>query len=590
MKKFPLNKPVISMGRQSGNDIVLNFDFISREHAKIFNGNEIILKDAGSTNGTYVENEIVNEVKLEIGDSFNLGGIEFFLRKGDLDEFKTARELNPILDLINRNFSKESDSKTKYRSDIFSEILKNIGFKIMKGERFSVILSQISSYTSNINNFGSLVYICEDNENVNVIFSVENFKGALELVDLVLSETQDIFSNLHLFSPVPGNTHRFYSFPVKEPEDSNAAFLYFPLNSEKREDKNIEKFLNILSRELTMASNFLYEGEEVIVGNNGNTLNKTERIIIANRKMKNLVDQSLKISPSDVFILIEGESGTGKELFAKLIHNNSKRKKQKFVAINCAAIPETLLESELFGTEKGAYTGAYEKRKGKFEIASGGTLALDEIGDMPVNLQAKLLRVLQEHEFYRIGGTVPIKIDLRIISITNMNLRDLIKEKKFRSDLYYRLVHHKISIPPLRDRREDIPLLIDYFTSKYSSQIEKKIKGYSVKSFKTLSEYNWPGNVRQLENEIMRLVNLVDEKENIGYDLLSEEIKEKGTDEISKDIFEAVARGETGSEKAFIEKMLSDNNWNKSKTAIALNMTYQGLHKKMKRLKIKKPE
>ena len=190
--------------------------------------------------------------------------------------------------------------------------------------------------------------------------------------------------------------------------------------------------------------------------------------------MKELIQQAKKIASSDIFVLIQGESGTGKELFARLIHKYSRRSKKEFIAINCAAIPENLLESELFGHEKGSFTGAYTQKKGKLEVVSGGTLVLDEIGDMPVNLQSKLLRALQEKEFYRVGGTTSITVDLRIISITNKDLKQLITEGKFREDLFYRLVHRPITIPPLRERKEDISALINFFTLKFCQQGGKK--------------------------------------------------------------------------------------------------------------------
>ncbi len=585
IKKFPLNKKNISIGRKSSNDIVLDFDFISREHVMVRNGNPVSVRDAGSTNGMYIGNRLKKESILNIGDSFNLGGIEFFLREGEIDEFKTASELHPIFDLINRDFAREGDSKTRYRSDIYAEILKHIASEILKGENFYDILAKISTYTSNINGFGSLSYLVLEQGEKNIIFSVENFKGSIELVDLVAGKTENLFAEKNIFKPVPGNTHRFYSFPVSEPEEGEGVFLYFPLKSDKREEKKIEEFLSALSKELSLFSNFREQTPEDMDGREISHFKKAEKIIVANRGMRNLINQSIKIASSDVFILIEGESGTGKELFARLIHNNSKRRKGNFIAINCAAIPETLLESELFGTEKGAYTGAHEKRKGKLELASGGTLVLDEIGDMPVNLQAKLLRVLQEHEFYRVGGTEPIQIDLRIISITNKNLKELIIENKFRSDLYYRLVHHKIALPPLRDRREDIPLLIEYFTSLFSKKIGKKIKGYAIKSFRTLTDYNWPGNIRQLENEIMRLVNLVDENENINYELLSDEIRSGNIPDSENDELK-MFNIDTESQKRYIIRLLEENEWNKSQTAKILGMTYQGLHKKMKRLGI----
>ena len=191
------------------------------------------------------------------------------------------------------------------------------------------------------------------------------------------------------------------------------------------------------------------------------------------------------------------------------------------MALNCAAIPENLLEAELFGSERGAYTGAFSRKHGKLELASGGTLVLDEIGDMPLAVQTKLLRALQEHEFYRLGGNEPIKVDLRIISSTHRDLKQLIAEKLFRNDLYYRLVHHIIHLPPLRERPEDIASLLTHFIHSFCSQISRQIRGLSVQAHQRLMEYSWPGNVRQLKNEIKRIVSLAEEGEMIGIDLLS---------------------------------------------------------------------
>jgi transcriptional regulator with PAS, ATPase and Fis domain len=289
-----------------------------------------------------------------------------------------------------------------------------------------------------------------------------------------------------------------------------------------------------------------------------------------------LIQQAKKIADGDIFVLIQGESGTGKELFARLIHKYSKRSKKNFVAINCAAIPESLLESDLFGHEKGAFTGAYAQKKGKLEVASSGTLVLDEIGDMPINLQSKLLRALQEKEFYRVGGTTPITVDLRIISITNKDLKQLIAAEKFREDLYYRLVHRSMVIPPLRGRKEDISPLINFFTLKFCHQGNKKVKGYSVKAFETLQNYPWKGNVRQLENEIRSIVNLTDDGETVGFDILSEEIKafaEGGgtpgseSTPASTPTYFWPGKIDSETEKKHVLKFLAKNQWNKSKTA-----------------------
>ncbi len=213
-----------------------------------------------------------------------------------------------------------------------------------------------------------------------------------------------------------------------------------------------------------------------------------------------------QIATSDVSILINGESGTGKELVARAVYNYSNRAREKFMALNCAAIPEHLLESELFGYEKGAFTGAAEKRIGKFEQVSGGTLFLDEIGDMPMPLQAKLLRVLQEKQIERVGGTETIPVDVRIISATNRDLESEIKAGKFREDLYYRLNVVTIKIPALRDRKTDIPDLVDYFVARGNLEYKKSVKEISKKALETLMNYSWPGNVRQLENIIKKAV------------------------------------------------------------------------------------
>lgn len=233
-----------------------------------------------------------------------------------------------------------------------------------------------------------------------------------------------------------------------------------------------------------------------------------EKIIGKSEKMKKIFDVIKSVAKGDSTILITGESGTGKELVARAIHNQSIRANKLFVPVNCAAIPENLLESELFGYEKGAFTGAYERHLGKFEIANSGTIFLDEISTMPLPMQAKLLRVLQERAIDRVGGTHPIEIDVRVISATNIDLKFEVDNKRFRSDLYYRLNVIPINVPPLRERREDVVLLINYFLDKYTKEFGKKIAGISKDAMEALKSYPWPGNVRELENLIERLVVL----------------------------------------------------------------------------------
>jgi two-component system, NtrC family, nitrogen regulation response regulator GlnG len=230
-----------------------------------------------------------------------------------------------------------------------------------------------------------------------------------------------------------------------------------------------------------------------------------DRNIIGNSQPMQQVYKMLgKVAPSDVTVLVTGESGTGKELIARAIHFNSPRLGKPFLALNCAAIPRELLESELFGHEKGSFTGATERKTGKFEQANGGTLFLDEIGDMPLELQAKLLRVLQEKEVTRTGGNSTIQVDVRIVAATNQDLKNKVRSKEFREDLYYRLNVVPLELPPLRERREDIPLLIDYFLQHAVEELGVSTKGCTVETIKLLQGYAWPGNVRELENAIQR--------------------------------------------------------------------------------------
>ncbi|MCS6876073.1 MAG: sigma 54-interacting transcriptional regulator [Aquificaceae bacterium] len=227
---------------------------------------------------------------------------------------------------------------------------------------------------------------------------------------------------------------------------------------------------------------------------------------LAVRKLLDLVE---RVAQTDANVLITGESGTGKSLVAKAIHFMSKRKEKPFITINCSAIPETLLEAELFGYEKGSFTGAYTSKKGKFELANGGTIFLDEIGDMPLSLQPKILRVIQDKEIERLGSEKTIKVDVRIISATNKNLRELVSQGQFREDLYYRLNVLPIHIPPLRERKEDIPILVDHFLQVFNQRYNKKVS-FHPRVIEVFTDYPWYGNVRELENAVERLVILKD--------------------------------------------------------------------------------
>jgi DNA-binding NtrC family response regulator len=249
-----------------------------------------------------------------------------------------------------------------------------------------------------------------------------------------------------------------------------------------------------------------------------------DNMITADGRMQDVFKLVTKVLNNEITVLIYGESGTGKELIARAIHYNGKRKDKPFIVVNCASIPRELLESELFGHEKGSFTGAHQRKLGKFELANGGTIFLDEVGELEMLLQAKLLRVIQEREFERVGGTELIKTDVRIISATNRDLKLAVEKKEFREDLYYRLNSFPISIPPLRLRRGDILVLAQHFLDTFNKKLGKNVKGFSKKTVKLIYEYNWPGNIREMENMIERCL-IICEKDIIDVDDLPSQVR-----------------------------------------------------------------
>lgn len=320
-------------------------------------------------------------------------------------------------------------------------------------------------------------------------------------------------------------------------------------------------------------------------------------IVGKSQKMQKVFKIIGKAASSDLTVLITGESGTGKELVARALHKASNRANGPFVAVNCAAIPRELLESELFGYERGAFTGATESRAGKFEQADGGTIFLDEIGDMDISLQAKILRVIQEREFYRVGGKAQIKVDVRIISATNQDLETSVREKMFREDLFHRLNVITIPLPPLRERREDIPLLADYFLKRFSSELGIGVRYIADDAMLILKNYDWKGNVRELENVIQRAIvmsggdSITPEylpiSQSAGRDFVSmhEIIKDKVNNYTKKGGLYSEVIGEA--EKELLLSVLKKTEWNQVKAAEILGINRNTLSRKMKELDIK---
>lgn len=310
---------------------------------------------------------------------------------------------------------------------------------------------------------------------------------------------------------------------------------------------------------------------------------KKSEIIGQSPEIKQLREQIRIVAPTNGWVLITGENGTGKELVAQAIHRLSQRSSKPFVEVNCAAIPEELIESELFGHEKGAFTGALTKRRGKFDLANEGTIFLDEIADMSLKTQAKILRILQEQKFERVGGSELIFVDVRVIAATNRDLKEEIQKGRFREDLYYRLNVIPLTVPPLRERKSDIPILVDHFIREFCIEYHKELKRMSPEALELLTQYNWPGNVRELKNVVERMVIMVPGTTIEAKDV-PPPIREqpKPTGEFSFFQYNLLKEARREFEKRFILKKLMENNENISQTAEVIGIERSNLHRKIK--------
>jgi DNA-binding NtrC family response regulator len=319
-------------------------------------------------------------------------------------------------------------------------------------------------------------------------------------------------------------------------------------------------------------------------------------IIGSSDRITEIFETIKRVAPTTTTILITGETGTGKELIARAIHRNSPRKNNPFIKINCAAIPESLMESELFGYEKGAFTGAATKKQGRFELAHKGTLFLDEVGELPKDMQVKLLQVIQEQEFERVGGLQTIKVDVRLITATNRNLFEDVKDGRFREDLYYRLNVIPAHLPPLRERKEDIPVLIGFFIEKFNKKLDRSVKYIDEKVTNLLIQYSWPGNIRELENLVERMILMARGDTIVFADLPSElkttiesdstnpsGIRQKPFKDIMKNHMEDI-------EKQMIISVLEECGNNVTRAAKQLGLSRKGLQLKMMKYKLRRSE
>ncbi|MEN8155082.1 MAG: sigma 54-interacting transcriptional regulator [Acidobacteriota bacterium] len=574
IKKFPLTKKTIHLGRSSGNDMNINESFISQKHAKIeVYKKHVVIEDLGSTNGIFIETKKIKKAKIEINQSFRIGHSVFFLKEGRSSEFDISSKVyTGFKDGININLPKGDktlDSINLLYTEPFIEMLQ-IGYNL---EELGDIFKPAKELLDNSLESGCLVLISNENEN-NAIDSKWNYNKNYYPNILEILQIAEIFDNPVINQKVRDKFY-FCSFPFIL-STKKMLLIYLIKSNEKISEKKVG-FLTNLSVEISVIDS-LVEQINVSPKEDGRDI---PEIVTNNQIMLNLLSKSKKIAVTDLFVIIEGETGTGKEMIAGFIHSHSKRHKKQFVALNCAAIPENLMEDELFGHEKGAFTDAREQKKGKLEISSGGTLVLDEIGDMPLSLQKKLLRAIQEEQFYRIGGNTPIHVDLRIICLTHKNISDLVKEKIFREDLFYRLNHVSLNLIPLRGRKDDILPLINYFVKIFSEKNKIMIKGFTKDTIEAMERYDWPGNIRELKNEINKIISLSENDDLVDLSHLKDEI-------ISRNKTTKMFRRSSDKtlEKEFIVGLLNKHKWNKTLVAAEMNISRTALYEKLKKLNI----
>ncbi len=510
---FALRQGRVSIGRTDANDVCLEDALVSRLHCAVSgDAGQFTIFDLGSQNGTFVNSLPVIERKLEPGDRVEIGGSTFVFT---LDEqsltnvsvspeqlFTTllgrrAREsgdqplslllkLSTVMDCIRALYTVINTRDQQ----AYERLLLAFIFDLVPAERGAVIVlrgraCQIDRVSAWDRRSGQTQYL-----------TVE-----AELVERVMAE----------------------AVPILVPRPDSGAVLWVPLANDNSVMGILylesapggfgEDDLQLIVAVARFAAGALENAQQMewLEWQNRHvedTVELQHSMLGKSPRMHEIYDFIARVAPTDSTVLIRGESGTGKELVARALHANSRRNAKPFVALNCAALPEALVESELFGHEKGAFTGAGAQKKGILEIADRGTIFLDEIGELALSQQAKLLRAIERHEFLRVGASHPTQVDMRVIAATNRNLQDAVNEGRFRADLYFRINVVSITLPPLRERREDIPLLASFYVQQFSSKYNAGVKGISRRAQSALIHYEWPGNVRELQNAIERAVVL----------------------------------------------------------------------------------
>lgn len=635
----------ILIGRDETNHLRVNDDSCSRTHCEVFQaGNRWFLRDAGSRNGTKVDGEAIrSDVPLEHKMVFEIGHTRLRFVDGETtDSHKYDGEATAVSIDIPSFPEKSANVLRKAAKSVFKSQQRD---KIQESEALRSMLGRLYQVATLIVSASSVRGLCETALEAALRHTGATFGGVLLLPstktadrkpeklelkafrassDLAYARVSeavsayvfDVGHGVHWQTISVDETGVGQADSVNEMEVRSAACV--PLKFDDRiaglmhlysqdTDKPITdadfEFLLALGEQASATLRHLVESKRL-----GEKLKKAEavadtlrdqhrnqtEIVGSSPAVQKLRSRIQRVAPTDATVLVRGESGVGKELVAQAMHYSSNRASRPFVCMNCAALTESLLESELFGHEKGSFTGATNKKIGKFEQADGGTLLLDEVGEMSMAIQSKFLRVLEGHPFERVGGSTPISVDVRVVAATNRDLEEAVREGTFRKDLYFRLQVMQLQIPPLRERSGDIPLLAQHFVEKCRSRLGRRVKGLSAAAAAKMSSYHWPGNIRELQNTIERAVILADGETITPDDIFLSTLEDPqdvaltyepstGTNGVQEISIEEL-------EKQHILNILDKYEWNKTQAAQTLGIERSTLDRKLKRYGVSRPD
>jgi Nif-specific regulatory protein len=611
-----------TLGRANTNRIVLKDELASRDHAEVyFAEDRWRLRDLNSLNGTRINDEpLDSEWELSAGDEFQIGKSRY-LFVNQIDELPQI-PLPSIKDTvaIKKRLS-NSRFLTPHPDEIAEETKEgahrvSIGRDLMQLYRLSLAMGSAANYHELADivldgllaavgaEVGAVLTIKEGREME--VTSVRPDGPAKKLYSPV-SEfvTHEVMSGREAILAEDVARNRYLSqrdsitqlgatslicAPVIHQDKVMALIHLYCTDPHKSFSNENLEFTIAVAKHLAMVMGQLQRQDSLSLENRSlrEQLQVESELVGSSPAIKHILEQIARVAPTNATVLVRGESGSGKELVARAIHFSSPRKEGPFICLNCAAITETLLESELFGHERGAFTGATEKKIGKFEASDHGTIFLDEIGEMAFPTQAKLLRILEGHPFERVGGSMPIRVDVRVVAATNQPLEQNIKEGKFRRDLFYRLQVVDVQVPTLRDRRSDVPILAEHFLRRFSRETGRKIRGFTPAALAKMEQYDWPGNVRELKNVVERGVALGRGPYLDVTDILLTSLELPGATPATGATFEAISLEEL--EKRHIERTLEHTDWNKSQAATILEIERSTLDRKIKSYGLKKVE